>query len=134
MVLSAGATVPRLWEVVGNIVTGKAASLPSDYPGREFIPSVDDSYQRFLWPLVVDNENIDFVELTPDGKSIARTLSESEYKNYDIAVKCENLRLVANVSLRSQALHGSLPVRMDLLESVQLLLSILNIHIAWNQY
>jgi hypothetical protein len=94
-----GATIPRVWTLVSNILKNKASEISLEDLEARIEPIVDDSYQRFLWPYIAANENIHIVNGKHEIGSDPEILDRTEYQDYELTLKLENLRLVASEKL-----------------------------------
>lgn len=73
-------------------------------------PTVDESYQKILWPYIAANENIHIFNGEPGPASDPAELVKTEYQDYDRTLRLDSPRIVAGEKIRTQVLLSSLPV------------------------
>jgi hypothetical protein len=111
--LVAGASLSRVWSLVGSIISKKTAVKFSRHLGKDIEPTVDESYQRFLWPYIVSYPGIEFGAVIANDNPTLVEMELEEYKEYDTASIRKDLRLTAKAQLRLRILLAPLPVRSE---------------------
>ncbi|KAJ2961555.1 hypothetical protein NQZ79_g3139 [Umbelopsis isabellina] len=112
-----GATIPRVWTLVSNILKNRASEISLKDIDKNYVPTADDSFQRFLWPYIAADENIHIVDGEPKTGTDPEVLNKIEYQDYNHMLHLDKLRLVASERLRTQVLLSFLPPGASMTEN-----------------
>ncbi|KAI8580066.1 hypothetical protein K450DRAFT_239223 [Umbelopsis ramanniana AG] len=115
---SKGASLSRVWSLVGSIISKKTAVKFSRHLGKDIEPTVDESYQRFLWPYIVSYPGIEFSAVIANDNPTLLKMEPEEYKEYDTASSRKDLLLTAKAQLRLRMLLAPLPVGSTVKDSL----------------
>ncbi|KAI9288682.1 hypothetical protein BC943DRAFT_317149 [Umbelopsis sp. AD052] len=122
---SKGASLSRLWSLVGSIISKNTAAKFSRHLGKDIEPTVDESYQRFLWPYIVSYPGIEFGVVIANDNPTLLKMEPEEYKEYEAASLRNDLRLTAKAQLRIRMLLAPLPVGSTVKDSLYSILEMI---------